>query len=69
MSAVVGEELGREDEFRIQQFGMDFRITFHDVSFNALSIIYQKCISNIIFGLYCALCAVRVRSIELAAKN
>ena len=51
VSAVVGEELGREDEFRIQQFGMDFRITFHDVSFNALSIIYQKCISNIIFGL------------------
>ena len=55
VSAVVGEELGREDEFRIQQFGMDFRITFHDVSFNALSIIYQKCISSFIFGLYSAL--------------
>ena len=55
MSAVVGEELGSEDEFRIQQFEMDLRITFHDVSFNALSIIYQKCISSIIFGLYCAL--------------
>ena len=55
VSAVVGEEMGREDEFRIQQFEMDFRITFHDVSFNALSIIYQKCISSIIFGLYCAL--------------
>ena len=55
VSAVVGEELGSEDEFRIQQFEMDFRITFHDVSFNALSIIYQKCISSIIFGLYCAL--------------
>ena len=55
VSAVVGEEMGRGDEFRIQQFEMDFRITFHDVSFNALSIIYQKCISSIIFGLYCAL--------------
>ena len=62
VSAVVGEEMGREDEFRIQQFEMDFRITFHDVSFNALSIIYQKCISSFISYIWFVLCAVRVRA-------